>query len=118
MGVVNKMKFQAIRRSTTPEMVIGEILKSVKSGQLKPGDKLPPERELTQMFGVGRSSIREAITALALMGYLDVTQGKGAFLKDDIPSGDLSAAQLNEVLAAEGADMGSDLCRSPRRSLL
>ena len=69
MGVVNKMKFQAIRRSTTPEMVIGEILKSVKSGQLKPGDKLPPERELTQMFGVGRSSIREAITALALMGY-------------------------------------------------
>ena len=70
------MKFKTIQKSSTPEIIINEIVEHVKSGQLKPGDKLPTERDMSQMFGVGRSSIREAIKGLVLSGYLESAQGK------------------------------------------
>jgi len=82
-------------------MVVEEILDKVKAGELKPGDKLPPERELTEMLGVGRSSIREAISALVLVGYLEVIQGKGTFVRKDLPTSDLFVSNLKDILAAE-----------------
>jgi GntR family transcriptional regulator, transcriptional repressor for pyruvate dehydrogenase complex len=95
------MKFDTIQRSSTTEIIIAEILAKVKSGELRPGDKLPPEREMVRMFGVGRSSIREAVKGLVLLGYLDVIQGKGTFLKQDPAFGDLASAQLRHLLTAE-----------------
>jgi GntR family transcriptional repressor for pyruvate dehydrogenase complex len=77
-----------------------EILASIESGQLKPGDKLPTERELGKMFGVGRSTIREATSALTLLGYLEVIQGKGTFLKSDLRLGRSSHFALNAIRAA------------------
>jgi GntR family transcriptional repressor for pyruvate dehydrogenase complex len=94
------MNYQTIQRSSTSELVIEQILQSVHSGELQPGDKLPPERELTKMFGVGRSTLREAISALVLVGYLEVVQGRGTFLKSELPSVTLSASDLNEVHTA------------------
>jgi len=61
-------------------MIVNQILSHVETGQLKIGEKLPSERELCKMFGVGRSSVREAIRALVVMGNLEVIQGKGTFL--------------------------------------
>jgi GntR family transcriptional repressor for pyruvate dehydrogenase complex len=46
------------------------------------GEKLPTERELAEMFGVGRSSVREALQALQMVGALERRQGKGTFLGD------------------------------------
>ena len=82
-------------------MVIQEILKNLKSGDLKPGDKLPTEREMSQMLGVGRSSIREAVKGLVLMGYLEASQGKGTFVRNDVADSTLSYANLQNVMAAE-----------------
>ena len=62
------MGYRSIQKSSTPELVMREILASIETGQLKPGDKLPTERELSKMFGVGRSTIREATSALTLLG--------------------------------------------------
>ena len=45
------MAYRSIQKSSTPELVMREILASIESGQLKPGDKLPTERELSKMFG-------------------------------------------------------------------
>ena len=59
------------------------LIAQIESGALCPGEQLPPERELTQMFGVGRSTLREAISALVLVGYLEVVQGRGTFLKNE-----------------------------------
>ena len=95
------MEFRAIKRSTTPEKVAQEILRSIKAGDIRPGERLPPERDLTKMFGVGRSSVREAIVALVLLGFLEVIQGKGTFLRKDHPPVRLSASRLHEVLTAE-----------------
>ncbi len=94
------MNYKTIRRSSTSELVIREILDSIKTNRLKPGDKLPPERELKEMFGVGRSTLREAISALVLVGYLEVVQGRGTFLKKDYQPHNLSALELGDVYAA------------------
>ncbi|MDJ0986611.1 MAG: FadR/GntR family transcriptional regulator [Desulfobacterales bacterium] len=95
------MKFKTIQKSSTPEIIINEIVEHVKSGQLKPGDKLPTERDMSQMFGVGRSSIREAIKGLVLSGYLESAQGKGTFVRKDLPVNDLDLTHLQNTLVAE-----------------
>lgn len=91
---------QSIQKSSTPELVVREVLRSIKSGEMQPGEKLPPERELAKILGVGRSSVREAISAMVLVGYFDVTQGKGIYLKKDIPSPYVLSSQLSDVLEA------------------
>jgi len=63
-------------------MIVNQIMKHVETGKLKTGDQLPSERELCKIFGVGRSSVREAIRALVVSGNLEVIQGKGTFLRD------------------------------------
>jgi GntR family transcriptional repressor for pyruvate dehydrogenase complex len=95
------MKFKTIRKSSAPEIIINEIIQHIKSGELKPGNKLPTERDMSQMFGVGRSSIREAIKGLVLSGYLESSQGKGTFIKKDLPVNDLTLTNLQHALAAE-----------------
>ena len=95
------MQFKTIQKSSTPEIIINEIIQHIKSGELKPGNKLPTERDMSQMFGVGRSSIREAIKALVLSGYLESSQGKGTFIRKDLPVNDLTLTNLQHALAAE-----------------
>ena len=94
------MAYRSIQKSSTPELVMREILASIESGQLKPGDKLPTERELSKMFGVGRSTIREATSALTLLGYLKVIQGKGTYLKSDLQLDSSSGFDLSNIQAA------------------
>lgn len=94
------MKVESIQKTSTPELVVRELLRNIRSGELKPGDKLPPERELSRAFGVGRSSIREAVSAMVLVGYFEVTQGKGIFLKEDIPSPYVFNSRLSDILDA------------------
>jgi len=94
------MLFEKIDRRTTSEKIVQQILLSIDEGKLQPGDKLPSERELSEMFGVGRAPVREAIRALTLMGYLSVYQGKGAYLKNDMPLERISTEGLDKALAA------------------
>ncbi len=47
---------------------------------MKPGDKLPPERQLAEMFGVGRSSVRDAVRRLQAMGLVEPRQGHGTVI--------------------------------------
>ena len=94
------MKFKKINRTTSSEVIVQQIQESVKKGDLRPGDKLPSEREMSEMFGVCRASVREASRALTLMGYLEVFQGKGAYLKEQLPSGDDAVERLDRALAA------------------
>jgi len=77
-----------------------EILDRIQSGALKPGDQLPTEQELSRMLGVGRSSLREAISALALVGYIEVVQGRGSFVKEAPRSSSLSAIALKDIQIA------------------
>ncbi|TBL73296.1 FadR/GntR family transcriptional regulator [Paenibacillus thalictri] len=67
-------------RKTFSRKVVENIKELILSGKLKPGDKLPPERELAEMMDVSRPTIREAFKILSAMGLLDIKQGNGVFV--------------------------------------
>lgn len=64
------------------ERIAAEIEQLVEAEHLKPGDRLPPERELALMLGVSRPSLREAIRSLAVQGRVSVRHGQGVFIED------------------------------------
>ena len=59
------------------ERVVSKVLDLVSSGVWKPGFRLPPERELSEAFGVSRTVVREAVKALEARGVLESTTGSG-----------------------------------------
>lgn len=65
--------------AVTEEAII-RIREMIVSGQLSPGDRLPPEKELSKMLGVSRNSLREAVKALELIKVLDVRRGDGTYV--------------------------------------
>jgi GntR family transcriptional regulator, transcriptional repressor for pyruvate dehydrogenase complex len=103
-----KMAFETIRKSSAREMVAAQIIEKITAGELAPGTRLPSQRELARLLGVGRSSVREAINALVVMGYLEPLQGKGTFIKDMLPASDpienleaaFSAGSIFEIMEA------------------
>ena len=74
--------FEAVRKVRRYEQVAEQIRRLISSGALKPGDLLPPERELAAKLGVGRSSIRDAVRTLEVMGILEPRQGHGTVVRD------------------------------------
>jgi DNA-binding FadR family transcriptional regulator len=69
-----------LKREALPEQIVRQLLGLVKSGELKPGDRLPAERTLAESLGVGRPTLREALRALQLLGILDIRHGGGVFV--------------------------------------
>ncbi|WP_316820810.1 FadR/GntR family transcriptional regulator [Pedobacter gandavensis] len=83
------------------DRVIIGIKKDIASGKLKKGEKIPAEPELMEHYGVGRSTIREAIKTLSISGILKVQQGSGTFvvskIKDESLSQRLKRADFEEI---------------------
>lgn len=77
--------YKTLHASRVSEQVAEQIERSVLSGSLKPGDQLPPERELAKRFGVSRSALREAARALQQKGLLAAHQGRGTFITNATP---------------------------------
>jgi GntR family transcriptional regulator, transcriptional repressor for pyruvate dehydrogenase complex len=77
----SKPALETIPRSRVYTQV-AEQLQAHILNELKPGDMLPPERELVQRFGVSRSSIRDAIRRLEAVGLLEPRQGVGTVVRD------------------------------------
>lgn len=71
-----------IERQSVSEKVAMRILEMVTSRALKPGDQLPPERELAEMLNVSRPSVREAIRGLSILGVVKSRQGGGAYISE------------------------------------
>ena len=70
-----------IQKKSLTEEVSSLIREQINDGKLTKGEKLPTEPELMKLFGVGRSTVREAIKMLVNMGYLSVQQGRGTFVE-------------------------------------
>jgi DNA-binding FadR family transcriptional regulator len=69
-----------IERNSVADQVAKKILDLVRTGNLKPGDQLPPERDLAQMLQVSRPSLREAMRGLQILGVVKTRQGGGAYI--------------------------------------
>ncbi|NLC15762.1 MAG: FadR family transcriptional regulator, partial [Firmicutes bacterium] len=66
--------------------IVGQIKKNIASGNLKKGDKLPSERQMREMFGLSRATIREAIKALNTLGIVESSHGSGNYISSNLSS--------------------------------
>jgi GntR family transcriptional repressor for pyruvate dehydrogenase complex len=72
--------FGTFTRDALPDQIAARVIQLITEQRLRPGDRLPPERELAQAMGVSRSSLREALRALSLLGVTEMRQGDGTYL--------------------------------------
>jgi GntR family transcriptional regulator, transcriptional repressor for pyruvate dehydrogenase complex len=87
--MTDEIKLQPPQRSTVVESIIDQLVDRIKNGTLKPGDRLPSERQLIDMLEVSRSSVREALQGLAVMGLVTTQHGKGTFVKETSVNNDI-----------------------------
>ncbi|MDI7261401.1 MAG: FadR/GntR family transcriptional regulator [Thermodesulfobacteriota bacterium] len=85
--------YKAVKHTKVSDEIVNQIKRLISDGKLKPGDRLPPERELIKQLGVSRPSLREALNALAAMGFLDVKQAKRTFVKS------MTSERMNDPLS-------------------
>jgi GntR family transcriptional repressor for pyruvate dehydrogenase complex len=72
--------FALVNRSTLPEEIANRLLDLIRAERLRPGDKLPAERELAAAMHVSRPVLREALRALAIMKVVEIRQGAGTYI--------------------------------------
>lgn len=76
--------FSKVKTKKVYMKIVEQIRDLIKEGRLKPGDKLPPEQILAEKFGTSRPSVREALSALEILGITESRRGKGNFIKDNL----------------------------------
>lgn len=88
--------FAPVRSQTAFEETVDRLGTAIKLGLLPPGERLPPERDLCQMLGIARSTLRQALTALGQSGHLHAVRGRGGgtFVVDEPPASDVPSAEL------------------------
>ena len=96
--------FGPVERPALAELVARKILDMVRSGNLKPGEQLPPERELAVMLQVSRPSVREALRGLQILGVLRMRQGGGIFVTQLEASDLLAPLQFFITLTPQNVD--------------
>lgn len=89
--------FEKMPEARKPVHVVEQILKSLKTGDLKPGDRLPAESKLAELTGVGRTSVREALASLRLMGVVETKIGNGTYVRS-IPDLDAIRSEINATI--------------------
>lgn len=76
--------FSKIEKVQTANEIVNQIVSGISRGELQPGSLLPSERDLAQMFNVSRVVVREAISALSLLGIIQKKWGKGNFISENV----------------------------------
>ncbi|KAB3535216.1 FadR family transcriptional regulator [Alkaliphilus pronyensis] len=96
------MKFEPVKTKKIYIEIVNQINKMIENGELKPGDKLPGELHLAKTFNTSRSSLREALSALEILGVIDRRRGDGHYIKDNIDSSKFTHAleELNNEIGA------------------
>jgi len=82
------------------EQVVDQVRLMIQTGKLRPGDQIPPERELAKQLGVSRASLRAGLRFLAAIGVLNSRHGSGTYIADGPPS--LDGAPLKMLAALHG----------------
>ena len=115
--------YKAVQSSRLYEQIVQQIEESILNGTLKPGDQLPPERELALRFGVSRTAVREAVRTLHQRGLVEAYSGRGTFvtngtsqairsslhlmMKISQPAGPAPLVEVREILEPEIAALAA-----------
>ena len=91
------MPFERLGETNRPTYVVDQILSSIGDGTLGPGERLPSEAKLAELTGVGRTSVREALAALRLMGVVETKVGNGTYVRT-VPDLDAIRGEISETI--------------------
>ena len=80
MRLAAQNPFQPVQKTRASRVIEAQLRELIADGQAQSGDRLPSERVLAHALGVGRSTLREALRILAVVGLLDVRPGEGTFV--------------------------------------
>ncbi len=78
------MQFKRIEPPDMLNQIIEQIKFNISTGELKKGDKLPSERLMCSMFGLSRSTVREALKTLEILGLIECTHGSGYYISSNL----------------------------------
>jgi len=93
--------FEPVRRASVARQVTEQIRRRIFDGRLRPGDRIPSERELSEQVGSNRNTVREAIRTLEELNLVHVRQGNGMVVRDFRREGELG---LLPFFLTESAD--------------
>ncbi|MFN2578200.1 MAG: FadR/GntR family transcriptional regulator [Pyrinomonadaceae bacterium] len=88
-GSIKLRRFQVVRpekNGLMAEQVVIQVRDMIREGKLRPGDRLPPERELSKRLGISRASLRHGLRFLAAIGVLTSRHGSGTYIADGPPA--------------------------------
>ncbi|HLQ61593.1 MAG TPA: FadR/GntR family transcriptional regulator [Candidatus Acidoferrales bacterium] len=91
---MNQVSIQQVRRTKVYQEIVAQIQALVAEGRILPGERLPPERELAELFRASRNSVRDALRVLEQMGLIESRHGDGTYV------GTLRPEELTEPLAS------------------
>ena len=95
-----------IERRRVYDSIVDQIRRLIADGTWKPGQRLPSERELTEMLSVGRTSVREALRILEGMGFIEIRAGDGSFVRESV----VVPSRLHELInLVQGDEYIADL---------
>ena len=96
----------------THERIAGRLRRRIVSGDLAVGERLPSEEELTKIFGIARTTLREALRVLEAQGLIEIRRGRGGGPVVTEPSLELAANALAISLQLQGATVGDTVAVS------
>ncbi len=101
------MKFEQIVAPTIKELFIEKIQGMILSGELKPGDKLPSERELSEQMKISKSIVHLGLETLERMGFVEIFPRSGSFVADFAENGNLET--LNAIIKYNGGKLDKQM---------
>ena len=96
------MTFRPVSGVSLADAVVDQLKTLILEGQLQPGDRIPPERDLCEKLGVSRTAVREAKRSLITMGLLEARPGGGTFVRDDVLDFLTESLEWGLLLETEG----------------
>jgi GntR family transcriptional regulator, transcriptional repressor for pyruvate dehydrogenase complex len=128
-AMTTKLTYRVVKSSRLYEQIVRQVEEAIVQRQLKPGDQLPPERDMAQRFGVSRTAVREAVKALREKGLVEAYTGRGTFVtngtsqvirnsldllsKINHQQGSLHLAELRSILEPEIAALAATRIDQP-----
>jgi len=96
------MDYGIIKKSNLPDIVMEKVKSAIRRGELKAGERLPSHDELCQRWGISRTSIREALNRLEILGILTKQQGRGTFIQETTQEQVMPRTDLGKMHSQEG----------------
>jgi GntR family transcriptional repressor for pyruvate dehydrogenase complex len=102
--MVRPIAFGTVTRDALPDQIAARLIALISERRLKAGDRLPAERELAASMGVSRSSLREALRALAMLGVTEMRHGDGTYVTSLEPDALMRPVGLVLALSDSGLE--------------